>query len=85
MAKDKVQKVRTFYYGLFSYVLVVGGLAALNYYLDEFRDPWVLWVALFWGLGLFLKGIRLFGKVPFMGKDWEERKIREYMDKDSFR
>jgi len=85
LAKDKVQRIRTFYYSLFSYLLVLSGLAALNYYLDGFRNPWVLWVALFWGLGLLLKGIQLFGRAPFLGKEWEERKIREYMDKDSFR
>jgi len=81
-ALERVGHEKSFYQSIFSYVLVVGALARLNYWLDQFRNPWVLWVAVFWGLGILLQGFRLFGRLPFLGKDWEARKIREYMDKD---
>ena len=38
-------------------------------------------VPFFWGIGLVFHGIKAFDSVPFIGKDWEERKIKEMMDK----
>jgi len=43
---------------------------------------WFLWAAFGWGLGLAFKAIKVFGMNPFFGKDWEERKIREFMKED---
>lgn len=83
-ALERVGKEKAFYSSIFSYVVIVGLLAGLNYYSNEFRHPWVLWVALFWGLSILLRGFRLFGGFNLFGKGWEERKIREYMDKDRF-
>ena len=38
----------------------------------------VLWPALGWGVGIAFHAISVFG----IGKSWEERKIRELMEKD---
>lgn len=40
------------------------------------------WTAIFWGVGLLGHGISVFLPNMIMGKDWEERKIRELMDKN---
>ena len=37
-----------------------------------------------WGIGLAFHAFGAFGKDLILGKNWEERKIREYMDKDKF-
>jgi hypothetical protein len=84
-AKERVECVKKFYTGLISYVVVISFLGGLNYYLNEWRYPWFLWAAFGWGLGLIFQAIRTFGLNPFFGKDWEERKIKEYMNNDDQR
>ena len=38
----------------------------------------------FWGIGLVGHWLHVFGKNVFFSKNWEERKIKEFMDKDKF-
>ena len=80
-AKARVNELKSFYNHLITYLVVIGGLAGLNYYTNELSYPWFLWAALGWGIGLGSHAFRTFyGDVVF-GKQWEERKIKEYMDK----
>ena len=37
---------------------------------------------LFWGVGLLFHFLGVFGPRVFFGKDWEQRKIKEFMDKE---
>ena len=39
-------------------------------------------VALFWGIGILSHGISVFGSNLLFDKNWEDRKIKELMDKD---
>ena len=82
-AKEKVKEIKKFYGSLISYVIVIGALAALNYWVDQLRHPWFLWAAFGWGLGLIFQAAKAFDWNPFISKDWEERKIKEYMERDS--
>ncbi|GHC53263.1 2TM domain-containing protein [Ulvibacter litoralis] len=82
-AKKQVREIKKFYTTLMMYLIFISGLAMLNYYTNEFRYPWFLWAAFGWGIGLFFQGVKAFQWNPFYGKDWEERKIKEFMDKDS--
>jgi len=82
-AKQKVAEIKKFYTGLMMYVIFISALAALNYYTNQWRYAWFLWAAFGWGIGLFFQGIKAFQWNPFYGKDWEERKIKEFMDKDN--
>jgi hypothetical protein len=82
-AKEKVEAIKKFYTSLFSYVVFISLLGALNYWINEWRYPWFLWAALGWGIGLIFQGIKAFQFNPFFNKDWEERKIREYMNEDT--
>ena len=81
-AKERVEELKKFYGNLTSYVIVISGLAALNYYVNEWRYMWFLWAALGWGIGIVFHAIGTFGFNPFFGKDWEERKIKEFMDNE---
>ncbi|KPM33107.1 Hypothetical protein I595_9 [Croceitalea dokdonensis DOKDO 023] len=81
-ARERVDQLRKFYVNLTSYVLVIAGLAGLNYWIDEWRYPWFLWAALGWGIGVFFHALGTFNLNPFFGKKWEERKIKEYMEKE---
>lgn len=81
-AKDRVDCIKKFYTSLMSYVFFIVFLAGLNYWVDEWRYPWFLWAAFGWGIGLVFQAIKAFGINPFFGRDWEDRKIKEYMDED---
>lgn len=82
-AKEKVNTIKKFYSSLLSYVIFISLLAALNYWLDKWAHPWFIWAALGWGIGLVFKAFKTFGYGPFLNKDWEERKIQEYMNEET--
>ena len=84
-ARERVLALRKFYTGLATYMIINIFLAGVNYYTNEFRNPWVLWVVGFWGLGILMQAMRLFGKNLLFGKDWEERKIKELLDEEQRR
>ncbi|HMB63988.1 MAG TPA: 2TM domain-containing protein [Eudoraea sp.] len=79
-AKERVEQLRKFYGNLTSYVIVVSVLAVINYWADGWSYMWFLWVAFGWGIGLFFHALKIFNLNPFFGKDWEQRKIREFME-----
>lgn len=80
-ALKHVEKIKGFYGHLFSYVVVIGGLFVLNI-LTSPGTLWFFWPAFGWGLGLGAHAMGVFNIMPFMGKDWEQRKIRELMEKE---
>ena len=43
---------------------------------------WFLFVAFFWGIGLLAHALSIFSRRGLFSKDWEERKVREYMEED---
>lgn len=82
-AKEKVEELKKFYSNLTSYLVVIPGLAIINYLTNDFHYVWFLWPALGWGIGLVFHAAKAFGWSPIFNGDWEERKIREYMDRDN--
>ncbi len=81
-AKKRVKELKSFYSNLISYALFIPFLAGLNYYTNELRNPWFLWAAFGWGIGLIFQAVKTFNFFDMFGKDWEERKIKEFMDED---
>lgn len=79
-AKERVEAVKGFYGNLVSYLIVIPFLIWLNTRTSDF--PWVIFPMLFWGIGLVTHGLEAYGHNPLWGKRWEERKIREFMEKD---
>lgn len=79
-AKKRVDDLKEFYGSLISYCVVIPFLIFINY-----RTYWGFqwfWFPMFgWGLGLVIQAFKTFG----YGTDWEDRKIREYMEKDKNR
>lgn len=82
-AKDRVVELKKFYGKLTSYAFVITLLAGINYYQNEWSNAWFLWAAFGWGIGLVIKAVKVFGMSPILGKNWEERKIQEYMNEDT--
>lgn len=81
-AKQQVKEIKKFYTSLVSYIVFIGLLAGINYYTNEFRYAWFLWAAFGWGIGLIFQAVRAFDWNPFVSRDWEERKIKEFMEKE---
>lgn len=79
-AKERVDAIKGFYGNLTAYLIVIPCLAWLNYNTTDF--PWVIFPTLGWGFGVIMHAMEAYGYNPLWGKRWEERKIRELMDKD---
>src|SRR5215467_560422 len=43
---------------------------------------WAFWPLLGWRIGLLAHGLATYRWMPFLGKEWEQRKIRELVEKD---
>lgn len=74
-AKDKVEQLRGFYGNLISYCVVIPFLIFINLRTSNFQ--WFWFPMLGWGTGLTFHALETFG----YGKSWEERKIKELMNK----
>tara|TARA_R110002050_G_scaffold3935_3_gene20167 strand:- start:31657 stop:32910 length:1254 start_codon:yes stop_codon:yes gene_type:complete len=81
-AKEQVEAIKGFYGNLISYCLVLPILIIVNYSTTSF--PWVLFPAVGWGFGVVVHGMEVFGYNPLLGKGWEERKIKKYMEDENF-
>lgn len=81
-AKERIKKLKSFYSNLLSYCIVIPILAYLNYSTTSF--PWVIFPAVGWGIGLIGHWMCTYGYNPILGKNWEERKIREFMNREEF-
>ncbi|MHA7057733.1 2TM domain-containing protein [Aquimarina sp. M1] len=81
-AKERVDELKKFYNNLFSYVIIIGFLAGLNYYVNQWSYAWFLWAAFGWGIGLAFHAVKALRINPMFDKDWEERRIRKYMDEE---
>ncbi len=81
-AKERVEVLKKFYGNVFSYIVFISVLAAINYWVNEWSYMWFLWAAFGWGIGIVFHAINTFNLNPFFGKDWENRKIKELMQED---
>lgn len=79
-AKERVEAIKGFYCNLMAYCIVIPFLIWLNLRTTSFL--WVLFPIFGWGFGLLMHGMEAYGTNPLWGKRWEERKIREFMDRD---
>ena len=80
-AKKRVEEIKGFYSHLFVYIMVNAILFLINLITDR-GHWWFYWPLLGWGIGIIAHASSVFGFFGFFGQEWEERKIREIMDKD---
>ena len=80
-AKKRVEEIKGFYGNLVSYLVVNSFLIALNLVTSP-NHLWFYWPLGWWGLGVLFHGLKVFNYMPFFSKDWEERKIKEFMEKE---
>ncbi len=77
-AKKRVKELREFYASLAAYVVVMIVLFIVD--ISDRGGWWVYWPAMGWGAFLLLHAFKVFG--PGRASGWEERKIKEIMEKD---
>ena len=83
-AKKRVKRIKGFYIHALIYVLVNIGLIITNTSVggSGFNSIDTYWTAIFWGIGLAGHGLSVFLPNFILGKNWEEEKIRELMNKN---
>ena len=93
-AKKRIKEIKGFYSHLVAYIAVNVFLSGVIIYglthgdLSDLGDAlsnfgvYSVWI--FWGIGLFFHWLGVFGfrSIAF-GKDWEERKIKEFMEREN--
>jgi len=80
-AVEKVEKLKEFYQNLVSFCLVIPFLIFINFRFSP-GFHW-FWFPIFgWGIGLTFHFLEVNNYNIFMGKDWEERKIKEMMEEE---
>jgi hypothetical protein len=81
-ARKRVEELRKFYANLVTYALI----NVILIIIDLVTSPgslWFYWVTIFWGAAILLHASKVFilrGK--FLGEEWEQKKIKELMEKD---
>ncbi len=86
-AKKRVEELKGFYIHLSVY-LVINAFIILNILIRSWDDGDSFWhfgtffTPFFWGIGLAFHAAKVFNYNPILGKDWEERQIRKYIEKD---
>ena len=81
-AVERVEKLKEFYQNLASYCLVIPFLIFIN--LKFSPGFYWFWFPLFgWGIGLTFHFLEVNNYNVFLGKNWEDRKIKELMDKEN--
>lgn len=77
-AKKRVEELKGFYGNIISYCCVIPFLVFINLKFSP-GFQWFWFSALGWGFGVVMHAFKVFG----YSSDWEERKIREILEKEN--
>ncbi len=81
-AKSRVQKVKGFYTHLTIYFIVMPLIIFTNLNFEP-HFHWFWFSLIGWGIGLFTHWLNVFGFSKIgLGKEWEDRKIKEMMNNE---
>ncbi|WP_294821635.1 2TM domain-containing protein [uncultured Flavobacterium sp.] len=80
-ARKRVKEIRSFYINLALYCTIIPAITIINLvFTPEFH--WFYFSMAGWGLGILFHGMAAFNFVPFLSRDWEERKLQQFMEED---
>jgi len=77
-AKKHVEEIKGFYGNLIAYCIIIPVIIFINYKTSWEAHKWFFYPMLGWGMGLVFHGFGVFG----FGKNWEDKKIKEILDKE---
>ena len=78
--KKRVEEIKGFYGHLSAYVMVNLILLIINLLVSP-DELWFHWTAIFWGIGIIWHFLGVFVMHRWT-KDWEEKKIKELMERE---
>ena len=91
-AQKRVEEIKKFYKHLVVYLVInfffigrriykdiIHGDSALDAFTDIDNYGFFFW----WGIILIFHGVKVFGFPNVFNKDWEDRKVKEYMNKNN--
>ncbi len=88
-ARKKVEKIKGFYVHFAVYIVInIFLLTIIAVNLDKGESFWKFGhfaTVFFWGIGVVFHALGVFGPDIIFGKDWENRKIEEYINKEKER
>ncbi|MCF6296026.1 MAG: 2TM domain-containing protein [Flavobacteriaceae bacterium] len=77
-ARKHVEDLKEFYYSLISYCVVIPFLIFVNYW-TSWHYQWFWWPMFGWGIGLVFQAYKVYVDDGVLGRNWEKRKIDEFM------
>lgn len=80
-AKNRVAEIKGFYGNFISFCITMAFLIFINLKYSP-EHIWFHWPFLGWGLGVFLHAMKVYNFIPFLGKEWEEKKIKQYLNQE---
>ncbi|MFC1533306.1 2TM domain-containing protein [Thermodesulfobacteriota bacterium] len=81
-AKKRVKELKDFYRNLITYAVINVLLIIINLVTNP-NELWFYWVTIFWGIAILLHASKVFIlKGKFLGEEWEEKKIKEIIEKE---
>jgi hypothetical protein len=79
-ARRKVRQIKGVHIHVTVFCIVIAGLFLINYFTG--RPWWFIWPAIGWGIGLAFHAFGVYGTETLFGSDWEERKMRELIERE---
>jgi hypothetical protein len=87
--RRRVHRLAEFYRHAFVFIVFIGALWALNAFQIygsaksvKWYSWWAMWPTMGWGIGLLAHGLAVLPMWAFFSADWEDRKVRELMERD---
>ncbi len=79
-ALEYARDIKSFYINLWSYIIVMAGLLAINL-LSNPSYIWAVWPALGWGIGVLMHGLTVFERFSFFNAEWERKQVEKRLRK----
>lgn len=92
LARKRVEKISKFYKHLAVYVIVNTFLSAIfivgdvndgDTFIEAFINYHNYKIWMFWGIGIVFQALNTFGINFIFNKDWEQQKIKKYMNEQN--
>jgi uncharacterized integral membrane protein len=85
-ALKQVKKIKGFYIHLFVYLIINLIFVIINFQNLDQGESYFQWknfaTAICWGIGLLAHALSTFLPLWIFGLNWEDRKIKEFMERD---
>ena len=81
-ARKHVEELKEFYYNLISYCIVIPFLIFINYK-TSWNYKWFFFPMFGWAVGLSFHAYKVFVNDGMLGRSWEDKKIRKFMEEDN--